>query len=476
MSQCLKWIRPCLSTFFVTLSLAFYPLYAAASPNIILMMADDLGYGDTGFNGNNIIHTPHLDQMAKAGLNLTHFYATGPVCSPTRGSFLTGRHYLRFGIFGANQGHLPEQEWTLAKMLKQKGYATGHFGKWHVGTLNPNLSSKGVKRKPKANFAPPWQASYDQSFVTESAVATWDPGLGKRAVNNPFYLNGEALRGDDPRLKGGASKVVMDQALPFIEQAVSNKTPFLAVIWFHAPHEDLVAGPAYLAKYKTHGEKAHYYGAVSELDDQVGRLRQKLEKLGVADDTLLLFTSDNSPEKIKKNGRRAGETSGLRARKRSLYEGGVRVPTLVVWPGKIAAQSESAVPMSTLDLLPTVQHITAASVPDKVQLDGENVWPIWQGKHHDRTTVIPFFYKKTASLVQGEWKLVVHRNGEKALFNLKTDRAEQRNMARQYPALVASLFHVLTQKYFVYRQSYQMQKNKTSTWPVMAQFEREVSL
>ncbi|WOH35715.1 sulfatase-like hydrolase/transferase [Thalassotalea fonticola] len=144
-------------------------------PNIVLMMADDLGYGDTGFNGNEIIKTPSLDLMAKQGAVMTNFHAGGPVCSPTRGTYLTGRHYFRYGIYTANVGHLPKQEITIAEILKQKGYNTGHFGKWHLGTLSETVSAKGPKRKPKENYLPSSCPAYDTSFVTESAVSILEP-------------------------------------------------------------------------------------------------------------------------------------------------------------------------------------------------------------------------------------------------------------------------------------------------------------
>ena len=130
--------------------------FSQDQPNIILIMADDLGYGDVGFNGNSIIKTPHMDALAHDGLIFTNFYAGGPVCSPTRGTVLTGRHYSRYGIFSANVGHLPKEEITLQQLLKQEGYITGHFGKWHLGTLNKEISAKGKKRKPIENYAPPW--------------------------------------------------------------------------------------------------------------------------------------------------------------------------------------------------------------------------------------------------------------------------------------------------------------------------------
>ena len=198
------------------LGLWAYTGHAQIRPNIILMMADDLGYGDTGFNGNTLIKTPHMDVLANEGVVLTHFYSGNSVCSPTRATCLTGRHHDRMGVYHANVGHLPKQEVTLAHMLKEEGYTTGHVGKWHLGTLSKTQTSKGAKRKPMLNFAPPWERDYDASFVTESAVCTWNPGLGKRAKDNPFYENGVVLYGNDERLKGGASRVVVDRAVPFI--------------------------------------------------------------------------------------------------------------------------------------------------------------------------------------------------------------------------------------------------------------------
>lgn len=447
-----------------------------SKPNIILMMADDLGYGDTGFNGSQIIQTPNLDNMAKEGTNFTHFYASGPVCSPTRGSFLTGRHYSRFGIFHANMGNLPKHEWTLAKMLKQQGYATGHFGKWHLGTLDKVISAKGPKRKPKENFAPPWLRDYDESFVTESAITTWNPGLGRRAINNPFYHNGKTLAPTDPVLKGGASRVVVDKAVPFIKEAVKNEQPFLAVIWFHAPHEDIEAGPEYLAKYPGHGEKAHYYGAVTELDDQVGRVRKLLKSLNVENETLVFFTSDNGPEVLGKSKRRAGETAGLRDRKRSLYEGGVRVPTVAVWPNKIPADQVNDKSMSTLDLLPTVEYLTSSTTPREIAIDGENVWPLVTNQTKKRSTAIPFFTNRLGTLVDKKWKLIAFPNGKRELFDLSKDHSESNNLIEKHPVLAERMFQKLKNKYFEFKTDFAHLPNKTTKWRHMPQFENGVKL
>lgn len=402
-------------------------------PNIILMMADDLGYGDTGFNGNTIIKTPHLDRMAQDGVKLTHFYAGNSVCSPTRGTCLTGRHHHRYGIWTANKGHLPKQEITLARMLKEQGYATGHFGKWHLGTLDKVITAKGPRRKPEANFAPPWQRDYDRSFVTESAVNTWNPGSGSRSKNNPFYDDGKALNPNDPSLAGGAARVVVDRAVPFMEQAVADGKPFLSVVWFHAPHEDIEAGPDYLKMYEGHGEGAHYFGCITELDEQVGRIRAKLVELGVAKNTLIFFCSDNGPEGKAPSGRRQGLTAGLRGRKRDLYDGGVRVPALACWPGKLQAGTVVDTPLSTLDYFPTIMKLTEYRMPDARPIDGQDSWPILAGKTDQREKAIPFVRGKDVSLVKGRFKL---RLPQGKLYDLSKDWSEQNDVAAAHPERV----------------------------------------
>ncbi|VGO19229.1 sulfatase family protein [Pontiella sulfatireligans] len=429
-------VKTCLLIFAVC-ALGFGVEAETQTPNIILMMADDLGYGDTGFNGNKIIKTPHMDALAKRGITLTHFYSGNSVCSPTRATCLTGRHHDRFGIYGANQAHLPAQEITLARMLKSKGYTTGHFGKWHLGTLSKTMSAKGEKRKPELNFAPPWERDYDASFVVESAICTWNPGLGKRAKNNPFYENGVALDGSDESLLGGAARVVVDRAVPFIEQAVADKKPFLAVVWFNAPHEDIEAGPEYLKMYEGHGEAAHFYGCITELDEQVGRIFQTLEKSGAAENTLIFFCSDNGPEGKQAAGRRMGTTDGLRGRKRALYDGGVRVPAFAVWPGKIEAGIESGAILSTLDYFPTIGKLVDYQMPDARPLDGQDILPVLIGKSEARERAIPFRYANgTSSLVKDGYKLLMPA-GE--LYDLSKDRAEENDVAAQFPERVDNM-------------------------------------
>lgn len=415
-----------------------FTISAQEKPNIILMMADDMGYGDTGFNGNKIIKTPNMDGLVKKGMLLKHFYSGNSVCSPTRATLLTGRHHDRMGVFSANRGHLPAQEITLAKMLKTKGYTTGHFGKWHLGTLSEIVSAKGVGRKPKLNFAPPWLRDYDVSFVTESAVTTWNPGIGVRAKNNPFYENGIALKGEGNKsLMGGAARVVVDRVVPFIENASKKKTPFLSVVWFHAPHKNIEAGPEYLNMYKGHKEAAHFYGCITELDEQVGRIVMTLKKTGTYKNTLIFFCSDNGPEGVRPMGRTVGTTNGLRGRKRALYEGGVRVPAFAVWPGVIKENSSTEAVLSTLDYLPTIKKIVGFNMPDNRAIDGQDILPILKGESSNREKSIVFRYAAgTTSIVKGDYKYLLPG---KELYDISKDYAEQNNLRSKMPKLAMQM-------------------------------------
>ncbi len=419
-------------------------------PNVILIMCDDLGWGDTGFNGSEIIKTPHLDSMAKDGSVLNHFYSVGPVCSPTRGSCLTGRHYYRFGVFYANQGRLPAEEYTIARMLKENGYTTGHFGKWHLGTLNENHSGK-KGRDPKLNFAPPWERDYDESFVTEFAVRTWDPAKYSDYKNNPYYHNGKKIEADD-NLDGDDSRVVMDRVIPFIEKAVMNKTPFLSVIWFHTPHQPLMAGQKYLDMYPNTGEAAHYYGAVTAMDEQVGRLREKLIELGQANNTIIFFCSDNGPEGSKEleispdtKSTMAGTSGGFTGRKRSVHDGGCRVPALAYFPNGIKAGGFCDTPLSTLDYLPTIAAITGSEIKSTNILDGQDIMPILKGKTQVHEKSIPFRHNQGvtyACLVKGKFKLIIQsptNESKDALYDLASDKKEKNNVISEHPELAKEM-------------------------------------
>ncbi|QZT37817.1 sulfatase-like hydrolase/transferase [Halosquirtibacter xylanolyticus] len=411
--------------------------HSKKSPNVILIMADDLGYGDVGFNGNKIIQTPNLDALSKKGVTFTNFYAGGPVCSPTRGTCLTGRHYSRYGIYTANVGHLPKEEITLIDLLKDKGYETGHFGKWHLGTVVKGVSSKGKKRKPVLNFSPPWHHGYDDAFVTESAVATWNPTVGKRYKKNEYYHNGKRVTDN---LDGDDSRVIMDRVLPFVDNAKKENKPFFSVVWFHAPHEPVVAGPEYKARYSQYslGEQ-NYYGCVTALDDQVGRLIKHLEKIGELENTIICFCSDNGPEGRKRAGTRQGSTAGLRGRKRSLYCGGVGVPAFMVWPGTIKANTRSEYISSTLDYLPTLVDGLALNNIEDRPVDGVSLMSMFNGSSKTRPKPLPFMYKGKGAIIDNDLKFVVLDGKLKEVYNLREDRSEGNNIASQYPEKVSEM-------------------------------------
>ncbi len=438
--------------------IAMHPkMLSASQPNVILMMADDLGWGDTGYNGHPVLKTPHLDQMAQAGLKFERFYAAAPVCSPTRGSCLTGRHPYRFGVYTANKGHIKSQELTLAELLKANGYRTGHFGKWHLGTLTTEVkdANRGAPGNT-ADFAPPWLNGFDVSFSTESKVPTWDPLLRPKSASggkhwfpvvdandaNPYgtfyWDNGkqvtEGLRGDD-------SKVIMDRATKFIEAAANDEQPFFAIVWFHAPHLPVVAGPKYTAMYAEQDDYTqNYYGCITALDEQVGRLRNELRRLGIADNTLLTFCSDNGPEG---NENAPGSAKNLRGRKRSLYEGGVRVPGIIEWPAKIASGSTTQFAAVTSDYLPTIVDLVGAKMLDRRPLDGVSLLPVFENNSAARSQPIGFQSKEMRTWVGNRYKLFVKGEGEKAvaeLYDLQEDPSESKNLASLKPQLVKEMF------------------------------------
>jgi arylsulfatase A-like enzyme len=440
-------------------------LVAAEKPNIILVMCDDLGWGDVGFNGNKIIRTPHLDAMAKNSLRFERFYAAAPVCSPTRGSCLTGRHPYRYGVYFANTGHMKTEELTLAELLKKHGYATGHFGKWHLGTLTKTETeaNRGGPRGIK-NFSPPQANGFDVCFSTESKVPTWDPML--RPKNNksktwwdPVKDNGsygtaywnekgarvtENLRGDD-------SRVIMDRAIPFIRAAAKKEQPFFTIVWFHAPHLPVVAGPEYTKLYAKHSKFAqHYYGCITALDEQVGRLRKELRTLGIADNTLVTFCSDNGPEGNASAPGSAGHFSG---RKRSLLEGGIRVPGLIEWPAKIKP-GNTDIPAVTSDYLPTILEIIGAKQTDKRPLDGISLVPLFKGKMKERGQPIGFQSAGQVALISDRYKIYGSGGRKKEqeltlpklkLFDLKKDPSEKNDLAAQHPDLIKKMTATLKQ-------------------------------
>jgi arylsulfatase A-like enzyme len=419
-------------------------------PNIILLMADDQGWGDTGYNAHPHLKTPNLDAMAANGAVFERFYAASAVCSPTRGSVMTGRHPLRYGICTANCGHIKEQEKTLGEMVKAEGYVTGHFGKWHLGTLTRDIldANRGGKKENDEHYAPPWEHGFDESFVTESKVPTWNPMVtpskssgdvnGSLVEGKPFgtyYWTGPG-KIETENLEGDDSRVIMDRAIPFIEHAVNSDKPFLSIIWFHTPHLPVLAGDEDRKPYSDLSEdQQHYYGVITALDKQVGRLRDKLKELGIAENTVLFYTSDNGPEGKSVTGRTQGLTKGLKGRKRSLYEGGIRVPGIMEWQGKIKPGTKVKVPCFTSDYFPTIANILGTDLNNNHRpYDGMDLLPFVNGSVKVRSEPLGFEFQGQAALIDNEFKIYSKDNGENfELYHILDDAAESYNLANEKP-------------------------------------------
>ncbi len=411
-------------------------------PNIILCMTDDQGWGDTGYNGHQVLKTPNLDAMSKEGIRFDRFYAGAPVCSPTRGSAITGRHPYRYGIFGANSGHMRKEEVTLAEALKTQGYTTGHFGKWHLGTLTTKIkdSNRGAPGK-KEHYSPPWENGFDECFSTEAKVPTWDPMKtpGSDKPYGTYYWKRDGTR-ETENLEGDDSRVIMDRAIPFIRSAAKSEEPFFAIVWFHSPHLPVVSGGKYREMYKgLPDDERDYYGCITAMDDQVGRLRAELQELGVGDNTMLWFCSDNGPE--GQAGKAPGTAGHFRGRKRSLFEGGVRVPGLLVWGDRIRKGRSVDMPCSTLDYFPTVMDVLGFKMGSQPEpIDGVSLLPLIEGKMKSRPMPICFESRNQVSLTDNRYKIYSSNSGKAfMLFDLIADPSETKDLAREKPEIVKAM-------------------------------------
>ena len=401
---------------------------AARRPNVILFMADDQGWGDTGYNGHPVLRTPTLDRMSQSAVRFDRFYAGSPVCSPTRGGCLTGRHPFRYGIFFANAGgpgqaseyRLPREEVTLAGVLQKAGYRTGHFGKWHLGDFEGRMK------------ASPSDAGFDEWFSTVRKVPTVDPTPGE------YWENGKPVLA---RLEGDDTRLIMDRALRFISDQVNGNHPFFAVIWPHAPHLPVLATEAFRRQYAGHSEaERHYWGSLTALDRQVGRLRDELRRSGVAENTMLWYASDNGPEGDQLDADWPGSAGHLRGRKTSLFEGGVRVPGLLEWPGAIRKPRRVRSVASTLDYFPTILDALDLHPPDGRPLDGISLLPALLGSGGPRSKPLAFETARITrgsprlALIDGQMKLLSNLSEESdQLYHLENDPGERRDLIGERP-------------------------------------------
>jgi arylsulfatase A-like enzyme len=329
-----------------------------AKPNIILVMADDQGWGDMGYNGHPVLKTPNFDDMARTGLCFNRFYSAAPVSSPTRGSVMTGRHPNRFGCFSWGRTIRP-QEITVAEALQTAGYVTGHFGKWHLGP---------VREESPVN---PGNSGFDEWF---SAPNYYD--------NDPIL----SREGKAVQTYGESSMVTVDAAIEFIRKHANESQPFFAVVWFGSPHNPHLAVEQDREPYLGMEEKLqHYYGEITGMDRAFGKLRQELKALGINKNTILWYCSDNGGQSKEYS------LTGGRGQKGDIYEGGLRVPAILEWPVHIPEPRITNMPCNTSDFYPTLLEIAGVTMEDQPPMDGISLLPLIDNKMDTRTKPMGFW-------------------------------------------------------------------------------------
>ena len=424
---------------------------SAETPNVILIMSDDQGWGDVGFNGNAKVHTPNLDAMAADGVKFDRFYAAAPLCSPTRGSCLTGRFPFRFGILAAHTGGMRVGEITIAEMLKSKGYRTGFFGKWHLGWVKDD--GKGTR----GFFSPPSQHGFETYFATTSAVPTYDPTVTPEGWSKWGNKAGEPWKGGAPYVQDGKevtenmdgddSRIIMDRVIPFVEK--NKDKPFLATVWFHTPHEPVLASEAQRKRYSDlKPGQQNLYGAITAMDEQIGRLREKLRELKIEKSTVVFFCSDNGPaDGLAKKG--IASAGPFKGHKHQMYEGGILVPACAEWPGVIPAGKTIETRCSTVDFFPTIAKIADYKFKskDKRPIDGIDLMPLIEGKTDVRSEPMFFGYRRLfgkidgQAIIAGNMKLLreAKPNGRTRLYDLSKDPYEKKDLSKELPEITESM-------------------------------------
>jgi arylsulfatase A-like enzyme len=386
-------------------------------PNVIFIMADDMGWGQTSYNHHPVLKTPNLDAMAANGLRFERFYAGNPVCSPTRATVLTGRSNDRTGVLSHGYA-LRLQEKTLAQALQKAGYATGHFGKWHLnGYKGPGAPILAGDPRSPAAFG------FD-AYVSATNFIDMGPYLGRNGVPEKFA--------------GDSSEIIVGEALKFLEVQHKTNKPFFTVIWYGTPHSPFKSTDADRAAFAELDEaSANHYGELVAMDRSIGSLRQKLRELGIADNTLIVFNSDNGglPNITPST------TGGLRGNKGMVFEGGLRVPGIIEWPAVIKPRS-TAHPAGTVDLFPTVADIVGLPESSFIQpLDGVSLKPLFTAEVGPRTKNLPFRFGTKAALIGDQYKLLTQNvtGSEFELYDLKADPNETRDLSATEPAIFQAM-------------------------------------
>ena len=339
-------------------------------PNIVFLLADDMGYGDYERIGGST-ETPNLNRLADEGIFFNNFYAAGPNCSPSRAGLMTGKSPAKVGMYSYRPQnhplHLPDQEITLAELLKTRGYQTAHIGKWHLGELTGN---------PEFDHPQPHDQGFDYSMGTENNA--------EPSHHNPrnFIRNGKALG----KVEGYSCQIVAQECMDWLNQ--KSDDPFFLYVAFHEPHAKVASPPELVEKYKNLPQKdAEYLANIDHLDSAIGRILNYLEQHDLMNNTIIMFSSDNGSYRLASN-------AGLKAVKSFLYDGGIRVPGIIRWSGIKTDRKVVEAPTGLVDLLPTLCEIVGIYPPD--DLDGTSILPLLEGKPFERKLPLYWFFYRTS--------------------------------------------------------------------------------
>jgi arylsulfatase A len=455
----------CLAGFALAASMVIGPAPAVASerPNILVILCDDLGYGDLGCYGHPAIKTPHLDKLATEGIRFTECYSAAPVCSPARAGLLTGRTPSRSGIYdwipSGHPMHLAKEEISIARLLRDAGYATCHVGKWH---LNGRFNSPEQPQPGDHGFVH-WMSTQNNANPSHE-----NPGN--------FFRNGTPVGPTE----GYSCLLVAKEASRWLEELRDKSRPFFLFVCFHEPHEPVASPPDLVAKYADaeNEDQAQYFANVTNIDRAVGKLLKELDEQRLSERTLVFFTSDNGPETLNRyrNAKRSyGSPGPLRGMKLHCYEGGIRVPGILRYPARVKPGQEVSTPVCSLDLLPTFCELAGIKPPDGRPLDGTSILPVLENEPLERTTPLYWHYYRSigdpqAAMRVGDYMILGKWDGPQLgpgggfhqgdceliktsklvgfeLYDLKADPAQSNDLAAQEPEKLRELSELLAGKY-----------------------------
>jgi arylsulfatase len=415
-------------------------LFAAERPNIILVMTDDQGYGDLACHGNPLIRTPHLDQFHSESVRFTDFHVS-PTCAPTRAALLTGRHEFKNGVTHTilERERLTPEAVTLAEVLRSTGYATGIFGKWHLGD--------------EAAYQPD-RRGFDEVFIHGAGgIGQTYPGSCGDAPRNSYFNPAILHNGRFVKTEGYCTDVFFGRAIAWMDEQQQRDGPFFAYITPNTPHSPLISpGPEYDAFYEGRGMNGQtlkegdvaYYSMITNIDDNVGRLMAKLKEWGIERDTLLIFLTDNGGTHTRLY------SAGMRGGKGAVYQGGHRVPSFWRWPAAFEGGVDCPALTAHIDVLPTLAAITGASLDEKVkqQIEGRSLFSLLRDPRtgwEDRTLVTHQGRWKRGQAAESKHRNCAIRNNRfslvnnQELYDLESDPGETMNVIDRHPGVVAEL-------------------------------------